>query len=755
MHAERENDPQLEQMDEAEIRAEVERIIASSLFHPSEQAILLLRYIVDCTLQGGEAPKEYRLAVEALGRGADFDPRNDTIVRVQVRKLRTKLAKYYKTDGLSDPIVIDLPVGLYTARFHKNEGTELPPESAAVLTGPRPRHGWRIRGLLAACCVPPAAYILFALFLRPAPVRIETSSLTRITWNQGLYLDPALSADGKKVVYTAYGENGNRVLYEQDTSGDDPIALTSGLIDVQEPVISPDGHRVIFRSSGQDSGLWELAVGSKDGRRRFSKEGRQPQFSPDGSQVAFWVPEVANRQLEPLAPLAFGPYSSIRALQNGRIFYTDPNTLRVRLLPLTLAAAGLPAWSPDGLHLIVYGSSEINGYRLEDADWWVAPTAQTVAPLRPVRTGIGAQLRRRGVNPILYPPCWVGNQLFFAASSGETVDIWQAQLSESSQVEGVIRKVTLSGESALNPTGTAAGSLAFSVVSSDVNVWSLPVQANTGVVTGPLERITQRSTPTFWSSVASDGSKMAYCTRRLGSANLYVKDMQSGMDRRLAAAVEHPQISPDGSRIVFGRLEGGKLAIYTVATAGGAPRRLSPDAGKVAGWAPDGRSFLFDREASHLHGHRFYTDPIRDTEFSRHPVADSFAQSISPKQDWVALICLSKLYVAPMHDEAAAPDDQWIQVTDGSDSVDLARWSPDGRTLYFVSNRDGHRCIWMQRLAAGSHRLEGQAIAVCHLHAPGPSMDHLSEELLSFDVLPTKMVFVLGGFTSTVYLFSR
>ena len=194
-------------MDEAEIRSELERIVASRIFHQAEQPIRLLRFIVECTLHGGEAPKEYRLAVEALGRGPEFDPRSDTIVRVQVRKLRAKLTKYYETEGASDPVVIDLPVGLYAARFHKKPLADGP---ASETTGRAPRRNRcarQILALIAVCAIAPAVF-LASRFFRPAPPQIEAPQLTRLTWDRSLYLDPALSADGKKLIYAADGGKG-------------------------------------------------------------------------------------------------------------------------------------------------------------------------------------------------------------------------------------------------------------------------------------------------------------------------------------------------------------------------------------------------------------------------------------------------------------------------------------------------------------------------------------------------------------------
>jgi serine/threonine-protein kinase len=77
------------------VREQLEHILASSRFRASEPLRRLLRYTVEAALAGrGDSLKEYTLGVEALGRAESFDPRQDTIVRVQARKLRERLAAY-------------------------------------------------------------------------------------------------------------------------------------------------------------------------------------------------------------------------------------------------------------------------------------------------------------------------------------------------------------------------------------------------------------------------------------------------------------------------------------------------------------------------------------------------------------------------------------------------------------------------------------------------------------------------------------
>jgi len=85
--------------------------------------------------------KEYTLGAEVFGRGNDFYPRIDPIVRVQARNLRTKLDDYYAAAGAGGPIRIELPKGSYVPAFRWNEPAPASPPAQPVLaleSGRRP-----------------------------------------------------------------------------------------------------------------------------------------------------------------------------------------------------------------------------------------------------------------------------------------------------------------------------------------------------------------------------------------------------------------------------------------------------------------------------------------------------------------------------------------------------------------------------------------------------------------------------------------
>src|SRR6266481_104163 len=106
--------PRMSEMDQ------LERILKSAPLVTSPSLSRLLRYIVEETLAGRSAAiREYTLGVHVFDRGEGFNPRLDPIVRVQARNLRARVAKYYETQGVDDPILIELPKGTYVPIFHQ------------------------------------------------------------------------------------------------------------------------------------------------------------------------------------------------------------------------------------------------------------------------------------------------------------------------------------------------------------------------------------------------------------------------------------------------------------------------------------------------------------------------------------------------------------------------------------------------------------------------------------------------------------
>lgn len=103
---------------EGAVRAQLQKILASVGFRNSERMQRFLRLAVERTLRGATADlKEFALGHDVFDRGSDFDPRTDSIVRVEARRLRKKLRAYYEREGQADAVLIEFHPGGYVPTF--------------------------------------------------------------------------------------------------------------------------------------------------------------------------------------------------------------------------------------------------------------------------------------------------------------------------------------------------------------------------------------------------------------------------------------------------------------------------------------------------------------------------------------------------------------------------------------------------------------------------------------------------------------
>ena len=107
---------------EQAIIEQLARITSSHTFQQVDRLKRFLSFVVQETASGrGDRLKEFVIGAEVFDKDGSFDPRNDPIVRVQARRLRARLTRYYQEEGTHDPWVIDLPRGGYSPTFRRVE----------------------------------------------------------------------------------------------------------------------------------------------------------------------------------------------------------------------------------------------------------------------------------------------------------------------------------------------------------------------------------------------------------------------------------------------------------------------------------------------------------------------------------------------------------------------------------------------------------------------------------------------------------
>jgi adenylate cyclase len=154
-----------------EVRAALERVLASRCFEQATRSSDFLRFAVEQTLAGqGDRLKGYTIGVEVFGRPPDFDAQTDPLVRVEAGRLRRRLIEYYAEEGRDDPIRLDLPRGGYSvvsayrsakaADAQASAGPLGAEQDAAPVnqTAARNRRVWRrIRAVAVVGLSPPAS----------------------------------------------------------------------------------------------------------------------------------------------------------------------------------------------------------------------------------------------------------------------------------------------------------------------------------------------------------------------------------------------------------------------------------------------------------------------------------------------------------------------------------------------------------------------------------------------------------------------
>lgn len=485
----------------------------------------------------------------------------------------------------------------------------------------------------------------------------------RLTSDLDDIAQPDWSPDGRQLVYQAY-RDGRFQLWTVRRDGSKIRQLTEGPYDRREPRWSPDGTRIAFSSDeGGSYGIFTLEVAS--GRivkvAQSDAEEYEPSWSPDGTKLAF----VSGTTTIETVDLRDGTRSVYATAGERDIVH-------------------MPQWTPDGraivFHVLRGGRNEL----VSGADLTPVVAGQECFPFRVSFHPDGRMFYTAdGIVRTLRPGQRAGRVGFVCPVQVRPARYRRRATSLDDRHQ---RPVVGIGSPVISPDGR---SVAFRALG---DIWTMRFGQAPVAMGG--------DTTWWWSDPdwSPDGTKLAYCSDRGGTVNIWIRDLASGADTQVTHFTDSAAVSvrwsPDGRELAYLDQDG---ALFTVAVDSGTAQQVF-DATFEPGrptWSPDGRFIalaavqpyserfreglskilIVDRRSGEGH----YVDAAPHTSLQ---TRGDDGPVWSPDGRHLLFAMKSVLYVTPMGADGRPTGPARVI---GDEVADAPTWAGDSATILYLS----------------------------------------------------------------------
>jgi serine/threonine protein kinase len=430
-------------------------------------------------------------------------------------------------------------------------------ESARLtLTQPtvQPKRWSRWRVLAAACGVAVVAILLVVGARWKGSGTPLRTTLSQVTFAEGVEEYPAWSPDGKVLLYT--GEVGKiRKIFRKDLASGQDSQLTRGDSDELQPAWSPDGKQVAFVRNHQpdvklqpgdvfgmfqEGDVWVLDLASGE-ETKLVENAFNPAYSPNGQHIAVDASWAGPRRIWVLD----------RQGHNPQQVTTDTSEE---------VAHVAPAWSPDGRKIVfqnlVRTKFDIRTVNLDSKQMkWITHDSLT------------------NIRPSWSPS---GRFIYFSSYRSGGINIWRARVNKDGTLSGSLQQVTAGAgqdvEVAVSPDSKR---LAYATLRQNADIWRLPVSPQTGLSTGTPESVISTTREDSRGSWSPDSKMVAFNSDRAGDMNIWLFTLADSSTRQLTTGHGgdfQGNWSPDENKIAFFSSRSGSPNIWVVEIASGTLR---------------------------------------------------------------------------------------------------------------------------------------------------------------------------------------
>jgi serine/threonine-protein kinase len=537
------------------------------------------------------------------------------------------------------------------------------------------------------------AAAIAATYARREPA-VLTGNVRHVTIEDGLEIQPAISPDGKLMVYAA-GTSMHVRLFLRPVDGGRAVPLTADSTTIQQdPRWSPSGKSLLFLAN---NGVDTVAAGLGGGSAVTLINGAAgpvatATWSPDGQRIAF----VRHDSLLIYA-IANGTARFV-ATERGNECNWSPRG--------DLIACGAPrAFSRVGTSLGNTGPNQILVTRASGGT--------------PIAITDSASLNG---SPVWSPDA---RRLYFVSNRNHERDIYYVAVGSDGHARGEPRRLTTALNAASLSISADGDQLAYSEYVPRANIWSVPIAAGTVATSAMATQVTFGHQLMETMFVTPDGNTLFYDSDRSGSADIWRTTVGVSQPDEITndpADEFGPVLSPDGKSLAYYSYPEGSThgTILVKPTNGGPvePVNTSATSGIWPAWSADGTTLVW--QCATVQAQQCEWAATRDSAGHWHAVARQPAHPFqSPDGRWT-VDRLNGGWTG--HDTLTiyvAGSDQvkvrYVRRTPADPPVQDVRWSPDSRSVYFNSHdADGRAMFWSLSVDGGAPRLVARLDDLSH-----------------------------------------
>jgi Tol biopolymer transport system component len=516
---------------------------------------------------------------------------------------------------------------------------------------------------------------------------IKPGTTKQISYEPGLEIDPKVSPDGKMVAFVA-GPLGKTRLVVRQVAGGRPIEITKDFPGNQRwPQWSPDGTQLAFYSEGAI-----YVVPSLGGipRRIVDKiensSAHSPAWSPDGNKVAF--------------------------VQNDSIYVFTLDTETSEKITEAKEIHSL-SWSPDGSQ-IAYVSGNIgfvfSRFDIAEVIFTIignnAPSSIHVASLSRENT-----VRVTSGDHLNTSPVWTPEKknILFISDRGGARDIYAVPLTSSGKPSGAAARLTTGLNVHTMSISRDGQKLVYSVFNPTANVRSIQIPEKGPLSISESKPITKGNQIVETVDVSVDGKWVAYSSNLSGNGDIYKIPVAGGEAIQLTTHPSgdfNPRWSSDGEQIAFHSFRQGNRDICLMTKDGRSIQVVTDDPSHEMGadWSPDGSKIVFYSDRTGRN--EVYVVSKDETGWGK-PEQITFDGALqtewSPAGDYIAYISEDSLKIISYEDRKT----KTLVKAQNTLKVICPEWSPGGETVLFVAADElGDVSIWSVPVIGGKPEIK-------------------------------------------------